>query len=417
MAIQDSDAFLVARNGTNYQTPASNLMAIQDTDLLAVNRGGTNYKVTGLEVKQYAGTGYGDVIPVANAAVFGSQSNNVIANIDATRSNYPQWLIVSKSPGPSVSQGEDAFYIKLNGGPPSGLTFVNQKNAYFSGCAKGACVVVSSDRVFIIGGSVADGGTSFAYNYGTAPLSEMLTAFDGAGTWSPSFSEIFKTVTTASVSVRGWFDEVVNKAYFLISNSGVITLRSYNGSSGTFIEQITLTSGNTYFSVNSEDGILYFQTGTSPNYSYGDYDYRNNTISRAAAPLPSGGALFVVYSAYSYTNYPIISNPSTGTKYGDTWDLKSRSQSYPQVLPQEGTLLTFKNNSGVYSSGGSGTTLPGDYVSYGGETATYIGISPVANSLSYAVAPKLINQVSNVLWTFNGTTGVTDSPYMSIIIG
>ena len=53
MAIQDSDAFLVARNGTNYQTPASNLMAIQDTDLLAVNRGGINYKVTGDEVKTY----------------------------------------------------------------------------------------------------------------------------------------------------------------------------------------------------------------------------------------------------------------------------------------------------------------------------------------------------------------------------
>lgn len=52
MAIQDSDAFLVARSGTNYQTPAFNLMAIEDTDLLVVNRGGTNYKVTGLEVKE-----------------------------------------------------------------------------------------------------------------------------------------------------------------------------------------------------------------------------------------------------------------------------------------------------------------------------------------------------------------------------
>lgn len=52
MPIQDTDAFLVARNGTNYQTPASNIMAIQDTDLLVVSRGGTNYKVTGLEVKE-----------------------------------------------------------------------------------------------------------------------------------------------------------------------------------------------------------------------------------------------------------------------------------------------------------------------------------------------------------------------------
>jgi len=57
MAIQDSDAFLVARSGTNYQTPATDIMAIEDTDLLLVNRGGANYKVTGSEVKDYVGVG------------------------------------------------------------------------------------------------------------------------------------------------------------------------------------------------------------------------------------------------------------------------------------------------------------------------------------------------------------------------
>ena len=57
MAIQDSDAFLVARSGTNYQTPATDIMAIEDTDLLVVNRGGTNYKVTGAEVKEYSSGG------------------------------------------------------------------------------------------------------------------------------------------------------------------------------------------------------------------------------------------------------------------------------------------------------------------------------------------------------------------------
>lgn len=57
MTIQDTDSFIVNRNGTNYRQAASNIMAIQDTDLLLVNRGGTNYKVTGTEVKDYVGVG------------------------------------------------------------------------------------------------------------------------------------------------------------------------------------------------------------------------------------------------------------------------------------------------------------------------------------------------------------------------
>jgi hypothetical protein len=57
MAIQVSDAFLVARSGTNYQTPATDIMAIEDTDLLLVNRGGANYQVTGSEVKNYVNSG------------------------------------------------------------------------------------------------------------------------------------------------------------------------------------------------------------------------------------------------------------------------------------------------------------------------------------------------------------------------
>jgi hypothetical protein len=55
MAIQDSDLFIVSRDGANYTVPAATSMAIEDTDLLLVSRAGANYKVTGQEFKDYAG--------------------------------------------------------------------------------------------------------------------------------------------------------------------------------------------------------------------------------------------------------------------------------------------------------------------------------------------------------------------------
>ena len=58
MAIQNTDKFLVSRSDINYQTEAQNLMAIQDTDLLMVQRGSDLYKISGSDLKSYAGAGY-----------------------------------------------------------------------------------------------------------------------------------------------------------------------------------------------------------------------------------------------------------------------------------------------------------------------------------------------------------------------
>ena len=42
--LQDSDLFIVDRNGTNYQLPNSQMSTLQDTDLFVVERSGVNYK-------------------------------------------------------------------------------------------------------------------------------------------------------------------------------------------------------------------------------------------------------------------------------------------------------------------------------------------------------------------------------------
>ena len=48
--LQDSDLFIVDRNGTNYQLPNSQMSTVQDTDLFVVERDGVNYKVEGKDV-------------------------------------------------------------------------------------------------------------------------------------------------------------------------------------------------------------------------------------------------------------------------------------------------------------------------------------------------------------------------------
>ena len=50
--IEDTDTFLVNRNGESYQITKENLMAkVQDEDLMLVNRDGVSYKVSGKDVK------------------------------------------------------------------------------------------------------------------------------------------------------------------------------------------------------------------------------------------------------------------------------------------------------------------------------------------------------------------------------
>ena len=52
MSIQDTDKFLVNRDGSSYHLEAQNLMAeLQDDDLMLVNRAGKSYKTTGAEIK------------------------------------------------------------------------------------------------------------------------------------------------------------------------------------------------------------------------------------------------------------------------------------------------------------------------------------------------------------------------------
>ena len=48
--LQDSDLFIVDRNGTNYQLPNSQMSTLQDTDLFVVERSGVNYKVEAKDV-------------------------------------------------------------------------------------------------------------------------------------------------------------------------------------------------------------------------------------------------------------------------------------------------------------------------------------------------------------------------------
>jgi hypothetical protein len=74
MAIQDSDLFIVSRDGVNHSVPAATAMAIEDTDLLLISREGANYKVTGQELKDYAGgppLGEGTEISPEGLDVFG----------------------------------------------------------------------------------------------------------------------------------------------------------------------------------------------------------------------------------------------------------------------------------------------------------------------------------------------------------
>ena len=53
MSIQDTDKFLVNRDGSSYHLEAQNLMAeLQDDDLMLVNRAGISpIKTTGAEIK------------------------------------------------------------------------------------------------------------------------------------------------------------------------------------------------------------------------------------------------------------------------------------------------------------------------------------------------------------------------------
>ena len=48
--LQDSDLFIVDRNGTNYQLPNSQMSTLQDTDLFVVERSGVNYKIEAKDV-------------------------------------------------------------------------------------------------------------------------------------------------------------------------------------------------------------------------------------------------------------------------------------------------------------------------------------------------------------------------------
>ena len=48
--LQDTDLFVVDRNGTNYKLPHNQMSTLQDTDLLVVERNGTNYKIEAVDL-------------------------------------------------------------------------------------------------------------------------------------------------------------------------------------------------------------------------------------------------------------------------------------------------------------------------------------------------------------------------------
>ena len=120
--LQDSDLFIVDRNGTNYQLPNSQMSTLQDTDLFVVERGGVNYQVPASDVNTGGFTGSLDapvtvLTPLNGAGISeltDTPKSSVITNVGAGNTYTPTTSNITNI---TTADQEWAKYL-ITGGEP-----------------------------------------------------------------------------------------------------------------------------------------------------------------------------------------------------------------------------------------------------------------------------------------------------------
>ena len=270
MAIQDSDAFLVARSGTNYQTPATDIMAIEDTDLLVVNRGGTNYKVTGQELKVYAGGG-----PAA------SNITGVVLDRDpntAAVGGQPGALLILSSPGVLVSSDGATFTqlttSGLNGSYYYGKTPTNESLfAYNTGGVNPrealAKVNPTTGVVTNLNSYSLDGGATIMQN-ASDPDGQWFISISGSGLKQIMVTNVVDNTTRAAVlpAPGGVSNRTMNYSnfdnlWYTTDNAGLIYTLSDPENPVAISTGLTAPTNNSSNVFRAESGAFYAYGGSN----------------------------------------------------------------------------------------------------------------------------------------------------------
>ena len=193
--LQDTDLFVVDRNGTNYKLPHNQMSTLQDTDLFVVERNGTNYKIEAVDL-DLGPTGSIDT-PVAVLTPLNGAGTNagspyeplstaVTAVGGATQMAYSTDTIVSVATG-----GNLASVSCLNDGGSSAISeiIVNGTTLTNSGAGSVTAGTFSSDGA----------NSSFAEMFDGNPSTVSFSKSTGTATFTFTTPIAFNTL-----QIRGW---------------------------------------------------------------------------------------------------------------------------------------------------------------------------------------------------------------------
>ena len=392
MAIQDSDAFLVARSGTNYQTPATDIMAIEDTDLLVVNRGGINYKATGAELVEYVAGGAGqNWRPVTGSGLTSSQTVIGVGYCAGT-------FLIACSDQTTYRSTDDGLTWTPGTLPATGLF-----SASNFGTAPG----------FYLYTSTVNNGRSYSSTNGF-----NWTTFSGGP--SPTTSLTYSGVLSGNYSARSGQPWLINSG----SNANVGGFYSYYASGGLS------GSGNGLYYNNSSD-IYAFRGGTTANttsqagnlFVAGQWRVSNpNLGNNTAYGILGPGATSNTFvgskgegpSVWSLPAYSVetgeVDIPTIGVLNGGNntvtrsraWDASNQFAYQASMAVGLNSIewVSFEPNSKIMTAVGSGGVITTSYD---------IGKTWSPSFLQYKDAPEA---VSNITWG-----GVASSPTAIIVAG